>query len=205
MIYIRTIPLIIFFFCAAATQSWAQICSISHFPYGWSNVNRPEMNGDLFKATTIDIDFKNTETRSQRPYSEYWVEADVLNIRSAPSVSAPILQQTYKGAHYFAFAKKGDWVAISKPITNSDTKWVHQNYLSARRLQELVSSKILEQRCGFINLAKNYDIIRTDFKCLSVHQYLSRQALYSKPHPYQKDFNDWVKNQSDPRISKIGC
>jgi len=198
-------------------EAFGQICSISHYPYGFVGKNRPRMHGDKFKDIAEDLPFISEGEGKQR-YSEFWVAANVLNVRSGPSLNNDIISETYYGNLVFALAKKGDWVAIRRSFTIDDVdvlpQWVHIKYLSSNRIDEQVETKILKAKCSFLaqgtyikhikdysfRLANNYT------PCSEVRSYLNHQQLLGKPHNYVQEYDIWRKSQNDPaNYSVFNC
>ena len=117
------------------------------------------MHGDELLAISDDLPFilkadQIVAKAGQKSiYSYFWINADVLNIRSGPGLEHEIVSETYYGNRVSIFAKKGDWVAITKGVKykNTDVKptWVHLNYLSADRINQQVDTQVLRDKCSF--------------------------------------------------------
>jgi len=200
-----------------SSEAFGQICSISHYPYGFVGKNRPKMHGDKFKNITEDLPFIPEGEGKQR-YSQFWVKENVLNVRSGPSFNHDIISETYYGNLVFALAKQGDWVAIRRSITIDDIdvlpRWVHIKYLSSNRIDEQVDTQILKAKCNFlaqgtyINNIKDLSLrlANTYSPCGSVRSYLNRQQLLGESHNYVQEYDVWRKSQKDPvKYSVFNC
>jgi len=83
------------------------------------------------------------------------VNTDVLNIRSGPSFTHRIISKTYLGNLVFAYAKKGEWVAIRPEFTSAKhgiytrPQWVNKNYLTAIHIKGQVDTEVLKGKCSF--------------------------------------------------------
>lgn len=195
-------------FLTLSDNAYAQICSISEYPYGFAGSNRPRMHGDDFKAVPNDLPFiAKTEHRPR--YSEFWINTDVLNIRTGPSLEHEIQSETYYGNLVFAYAKIGDWVAISTGLTYDDIemkpKWVKIEYLSTKRIEEQVVTEVLKRKCSFRQLGESSaehslnDAQNNIFNaCGAVVNYLTEQNYLSKIHPYYDEYYSWRRSQKNP-------
>jgi len=205
------LPVLLFF----SSQSFAQICSSSSQPYDVSGLNYSRMHGDDFKATPYDLPFIAADEHKLK-YSQFWVNAEVLNIRSGPGLEYKIISETYFGEHVFAFAKKGQWIAIRPEFiseehgVNMRPQWVNTKYLSALHIKERVNAEVLKKKCGFeaygtyhkkINaLPERYlrQLGNVYEPCTAVRNYLSNQRLPDQPHSYVQEYESWRKLQNDP-------
>ena len=142
-------------------------------------------------------------------YSYFWINADVLNIRSGPGLEHEIVSETYYGNRVSIFAKKGDWVAITKgaKYKNTDVKptWVNLNYLSANKIKQQVDTKVLQGKCSFktygeLDINKLYSYPDNTYRpCASVLRYLRNQRrLSGSPHTYWQEYEVWRKSQVLP-------
>jgi len=188
-----------------------EMCAQPDYPYGWKLTNTPRMHGLDFLALPDELPFLEG---SLPRYSRFWVDTDVLNVRSGPGHQHEIVSKTFYGNLEFVYARKGDWVAISpsfklKNIV-SKPEWVHIKYLSANRIDEQVSQDVLKSKCNFQTYGKldkdkfyihpykthPYPI---DKLCVSVLKYLRHQRLLSgKAHKYWQDYEAWRKSQKFP-------
>ena len=214
---LRLILTSIFLILAFSGEAFGQICRISNYPYGFASSNRPMMSGDEFKGVSTDLPFIPEGERKQR-YAQFWVTADVLNIRSGPSLDYDIISETYYGNLVFALAKQGDWVAIRRGLTIDSIDvlpgWVHVKYLSSSRIQEQVDIEILQAKCNFleqgthINKTKDFSfrLANVYSPCGSVRAYLNELQLLRTPHKYVKEYSAWRKSQTDPaKYSVFNC
>ena len=214
---LRLILASIFLLLAVPGEAFGQICGISHYPYGFASSNRPIMNGDDFKAVSTDLPFISEDERKQR-YAQFWIAADVLNIRSGPGLDYDIISETYYGNLVFALAKRGDWVAIrrSKIIDGIEIlpRWVHVKYLSSSRIQEQVGIEILKAKCDFLEQGTyrntindfSYRLANDYSPCGSVSGYLNELQLLRRPHIYVKQYTVWRKSQKNPaKYSVFNC
>lgn len=176
-------------------------------------MDRPQMHGDQFKAIAKDMPFV-AKGPGRRRYSQFWINTDVLNIRSGPSLDHDILSETYYGNLVFAYAKKGKWVAIERGFKSEHgeikQQWVHIDYLSSNRIKEQVDSKVLEKKCSFKYYAyMDYDNFRTlphgsNRPCAPVLKYLTEQVYLRRDHEYTASYEVWRKAQKFPeKLNKL--
>ena len=176
---------------------------------------RTKMHGDELLAISDDLPFilkadQIVAKAGQKSiYSYFWINADVLNIRSGPGLEHEIVSETYYGNRVSIFAKKGDWVAITKGVKykNTDVKptWVHLNYLSADRINQQVDTQVLRDKCSFktygeLDINKLYSYPHNTYRpCVSVLGYLNNQRwLSGTPHTYWQEYEVWRKSQEFP-------
>jgi len=199
---------------ALFSEASAQIsCWMSNYPYGESG--RPRMHGNDFKAVSNDLPFIAHDEHRLR-YSQFWVSADVLNIRSGPDLTHSVISEIYQGNLVFAYAKKGDWVAIRPEYAQPEQdiyippRWVHKNYLSALTIDAQVDTDVLKGKCSFTAYGRYYHKIRKRSKkrpnelarvydaCTAVRAYLNEQQLLGQPHDYVHDYETWRRSQNNP-------
>lgn len=196
-----------------STEAAAQICGISHYPYGYLNMNRLNRGGIEFLKIETDLPFFD-ESQGRTNYGQLWIEADVLNVRSGPGLEHGVVSEHYFGDLVFAHAKLGDWIAIDQGIQVQGFErppyWVNIKYVSAQRISNQVEAQILEKRCPFQAFAalkfqwppktKGHD------PCNSVHSYLTRQRWLSKDHAYAAGYETWRMAQDNPdEMRKLPC
>ena len=149
-------------------------------------------------------------------YSYFWINADVLNIRSGPGLENEIVSETYYGNRVSIFAKKGDWVAITKGVkykkTDIKPTWVNLNYLSANKIKQQVDTKVLQGKCSFktygeLDINKLYSYPDNTYRsCASVLRYFRDQRrLSGKPHNYWQEYEVWRKSQDLPESYNSSC
>lgn len=170
-----------------------QICSVSEYPYGFAGGNFPLMHGSKFMTVSEDLSFIGDDKRKNR-YSQFWINADVLNVRSGPNLQHNIISETYHGNLVFAFAKKGEWVAISKGYSNNNIEvqpeWVSIRYLSPNQISKQVDTSVLQNKCSFktygeLDLKTFYNRTHGTYSsCAAVLKYLRQQHLLSVGHSY---------------------
>lgn len=176
------------------------------------------MHGSEFKIISNDLPFIDFEKGQTSRYSQFWVTADVLNVRSGPSLNHAIISETYYGNLVFALAKQGDWVAIRRGnrIDGIDLmpRWVNIKYLSSNRINEQVDSEVLKTKCDFLahgtytSTIKDFSVrLSNNFSaCSSVRNYLTHQRLLGTPHSYDKNYQIWRKSQNNPeKYALAGC
>lgn len=197
---------------ALAENAHGQICSMSHYPYGWGMMNRPVMHGSKFKAVSKDLPFIDVEKRQSSRYAQFWVRADVLNVRSGPGLSHAIISETYYGNLVFAQAKQGDWVAIRRGLIIEDIdvmpRWLHMDYLSSNPINEQIETHLLKAKCDFaahgtyLSNIKDFSVRLSNIynPCGSVRNYLSHQQLLGKPHNYVQEYGLWRRSQKNPEM-----
>lgn len=206
----KVAPIFLIISLAVSGNAYGQICSISHYPYGWSN--RPIMHGSKLKISSNDLPFIKSEGRKR--HSEFWVNADVLNVRSGPSLKHTIISETYYGNLVFAYAKEGEWIAIRSASNLGEIdiqpQWVNIKYLSANRINEQVDTQLLKAKCSFsaygtypskINKLPIHDLRQLSNvydTCKEVRNYLQHQQLLERPHSYVYDYETWRKSQKTP-------
>ena len=194
-------------------QASAQICGMSRSPYNPTGLNHSRMHGDDFKAISYDLPFF-PDTAYKARYSQFWVKAEVLNVRSGPSLEHEIISETYLGHNVLAFAKAGDWVAISYPRAFGSIKlkpkWVHIGYLSSKPIHERVKIEVLKRKCSFVEYGtysrKLEGSSERSFKqrvntydpCKEVGGYLSALRLRSERHDYEHVYETWRQLQNNP-------
>lgn len=187
-------------------QAYGQICSISEYPYGFMSSDRPKMHGNTFKDISGDVPFTQNKGAGSR-YSEFWINANVLNVRSGPGLGHDIITQTYFGNLVFAYAKRGDWVSIrprgSFQKIEAPSEWVHVNYLSATRISNQVDTDILKSKCSFERYANSGPEGTNasqdkSMGCKSVLNYLSKQRWLSRKHTYWQEYEAWRSRQENP-------
>lgn len=185
-----------------------QICGVSEYPYGFGGINYPRMHGNHFKDIVEDLPFVS-EHESRHRYSQFWISTDVLNVRSGPGLEYEVTSETYYGNLVFAFAKRGDWVAIGKGLTYGNVKikpqWVNIKYLSAHRIENQVDASILKKKCSF---NRNSEIDGKELlhdrqnniynACNAVRNYLMHQKLLSKDHNYYEEYAAWRNSKKFP-------
>ena len=206
------------FIFSVAQDAYGQICSMSHYPYGWLRKNRPLMHGSEFKSVSKYLPFIEAEDRKNRRYAEFWVTADVLNIRSGPSIQHKIVSETYFGNLVFALAKQGDWVAIGRGATIEGIevmpRWVHIEHLSSTSVNEQVDTQLLKRKCEFlVQGAYLADVKDLSFRlsnaynpCSAIRSYLTHQRLLGSTHAYEIEYKDWRQSQNNPDdYSRLGC
>lgn len=189
-------------------HAWGQICSVSHYPYGFAGSNQPQMHGSKFKAIKGDLPFINEKGRKPR-YSQFWVDTAVLSIKSGPGFKYKTTSETYLGNLVFVYAKTGNWVAIKPSRKYNDisveAEWVHISYLSSQKIDAQLSTDFLNTRCSFSDygtldkakmLNDTYNAVYN--ACGAVYRYLHHQNLLSTPHPYSEDYIRWREAQSAP-------
>lgn len=149
-------------------------------------------------------------------YSYFWINTDVLNIRSGPGLEHEIVSETYYGNRVSIFAKKGDWVAITKGVkykkTDIKPTWVNLNYLSANKIKQQVDTKVLQGKCSFktygeLDINKLYSYPDNTYRsCASVLRYFRDQRrLSGKPHNYWQEYEVWRKSQDLPESYNSSC
>jgi len=198
-------------------------CYMSNYPYGEGGASSLQIHGTDFEAMDHDIPFLAHSAHKQR-YSQFWVNADVLNVRSGPSLTHTVVSETFLGNHVFAYAKKGEWVAIrpgslsAKQGSVVRTHWVNKNYLSATRIEEQVETNVLKGKCSFAafgtyarNIKKvseknSKKLANVRDVCSAIRAYLSHQHLLSQPHAYVHEYETWRKSQNNPNdFSPAAC
>ena len=213
------IKLLFLAFCLClARDAQAQICNMSHYPYGWGMMDRPIMHGSEFKAALQDLPFIEAERGKSTRYSQFWVTANVLNIRSGPSLEHKVISETYFGNLVFALAKQGNWVAIRRghTIDGIDVlpRWVNIKYLSSTRINEQVDIELLKRKCGFVAQGTytksikdwSVSISNSYHPCRAVSSYLTHQRLLNRRHAYELEYGKWRQSQSNPdNYSQVGC
>ena len=185
------------------------------------------MHGDDFKAISGDLPFILDDERRDH-HSQFWVNAEVLNVRSGPSLKHRIISETYYGNHVFAFAKKGQWVAISPELilqqhgVDIRPRWVNMEYLSALQIKKQVNTSVLKNKCSFESYEKYLRKIRGGMSsmssqelvalqniyepCSAVKGYISQQQLKSRPHDYIHEYETWRQSHSEPdKYSSPSC
>ncbi len=198
--------LCIFVSLSMSGRAFGQICSISSYPYG--RLNDPRMQGSQFKDISEDLPFIAQNEGTPR-YSQFWINTDVVNVRTGPSIEYDIKTKTYFGNLVFAYAKTGDWVAIQPGYSNDDVniepQWVHKKYLSSERIHEQVGIEILKKQCSFRQYGEsNSEQQRHDVQnnilnaCSAVTDYLIQQRLLSKTHKYYDEYFNWRSAQKTP-------
>jgi len=166
------------------------------------------MQGSHFKDISEDLPFVVRNERKPR-YSQFWINTDVLNVRTGPGPEYNIKSKTYFGNLVFAYAKTGDWVAIDRGYSydgvNIKPKWVHIKYLSADRIHKQVGIDVLKKQCSFRQYGESsieqqlYDVQNNIFNaCGAVTNYLAQQKLLSKTHEYYYDYYNWRSAQENP-------
>ena len=205
-------------YLSLSRDAHAQICNMSHYPYGWGMMNRPIMHGSEFKSALQDLPFIEAERGKSTRYSQFWVTADVLNIRSGPSLEHEVISETYFGNLVFALAKEGNWVAIRSGHTVDDIdvlpRWVHIKYLSSTRINEQVDIELLKRKCSFvaqgtyIKSIKDWSVRISNgyHPCKAISSYLTHQRLLGSRHAYELEYRKWRQSQSNPdNYSQVGC
>ena len=181
-------------------------CYDQDYPYGKWSLNQPRMHGLKFLALSDELPFLE-ETYPR--YSQFWIDTDVVNVRSGPSQQHEIVSETYYGNLEFIYARKGDWVAISPPYKSKHTElnsgWVHMKYLSANRITGQVAPSVLKGKCDFQTYGKLEKeklfshAYHTNSLCASVLKYLRHQRLLSgKAHTYWQEYEAWRISQKFP-------
>lgn len=186
--------------------AFGQICGISEYPYGFASEGRPITNGGQLLEMRRDLPFIENDRRNR--YSEFWVTAGVLNIRSGPGLQHGVLSQTYFGNHIFVYAKRGDWVAITKDFEHKGQKlparWINIKFLSPRRITNQVDIEVLKGQCGFEAFGRRTRVLSFSQNkydpCFAVYNYLMHQNWLSKKHVYSKKYEDWRQLQQDPDL-----
>lgn len=185
-------------------QAFGQICNISEYPYGFVSENRPIIHGRKFMEISEDLPFIEESERRKR-YSEFWIDTDVLNIRSGPGLEYDVVSETYYGNLIFAYAKRGNWVAISMEFKHNDIKrsptWVNIKFLSPKRTTEQVDTKVLQRRCSFETFGKYPNSVLSQEAhdpCSSVYGYLMQQSWLYQHHAFAKKYEDWRQSQDAP-------
>ena len=188
-------------------------CLLGSRPF--SAGSQTKMHGSELLAISDDLPFilkadQNFAKAGKKIiYSYFWINTDVLNIRSGPGLEHEIVSETYYGNRVSIFAKKGYWVAITNRMKykNTDTKptWVHLKYLSANRIKQQVDTKVLQGKCSFktygeLDSNKLYSFpLNTYRPCASVLRYFRDQRrLSGKPHNYWQEYEVWRKSQDLP-------
>jgi len=171
-----------------------------------SGLNWSLMHGRDLKSSDKDYLFLNQEARRNR-YAQFWVDVDVLNIRSGPGLEHEIISETYLGHHVFAFAKQGEWVAVSPPIDTDvfkrDQTWVHLSYLSSTRINDQIDINTLKRKCAFRDMGRkvtaNLNAPPSYSPCASVRNYVWQQNfMMGREHPYSIEYKAWRLEQDNP-------
>ena len=193
-------------------NSDAQISCIPPPLHDLTGLNHTRMHGSILKQTSFDLPFID-EVESKLKYSQLWINTDVLNVRTGPSSKDSIITEVYFGQRVFAYAKKGDWVAILRPVSTENVKWgarwVNIRYLSSQPIKEQVGLKVLKRKCSF-KKHRNYNpskaISDAENKilnsCSAVRTYLRHQRCQFTAHPYEKEYENWRRSQTNPDIYK---
>jgi len=164
------------------------------------------MQSQDFKSSDKDYPFLDQDARRNR-YAQFWVDADVLNIRSGPGLEYEILSETYSGGHVFAFAKQGDWVAVSIPISLDGFKrvprWVHLSHLFPNRIDDQIDINTLKRKCSFQNMGRkvtvNLNAPPSYSPCVAVGNYVWQQnVMLAQEHPYSIEYKAWRLEQDNP-------
>lgn len=184
-----------------------QICGVSSPLGDVSGLNWSLMQGRDLKNSDKDYPFLDQDARRNR-YAQFWVDADVLNIRSGPELNYQIISETYLGDHVFAFAKQGEWVAISHPVNLDEFKrgprWVHLSHLSADRISSRIESERLQQKCSFhamgtYKTTTDFTAPETYNTCDALRGYLWHQnVILDREHPYSIEYKAWRLEQDNP-------
>ncbi len=69
---------------------------------------------------------------------DFYVVADVLNVRSEPTTSGDIVDRLYRGQTVAVDERRGAWARVSEP--GHLARWVHANYLARERPKPRMSS-----------------------------------------------------------------
>lgn len=189
-------------------SAFGQICGMSEYPYGFAGSNRPKMHGTDFKNISGDLP-PIAETEHKRRYSQFWINTDVLNVRTGPGLEYEIISEEYYGNLVFAFAKTGDWVAIGLGITRDNytinPKWVHIKYLSSKRIEKQVSTEVLRRKCSFRQYGESSSAMNLQDSqnnifnaCAAVTNYLILQNYLSKTHDYYDEYFNWRSLKKNP-------
>lgn len=180
-----------------------QICSMSRPMGDLRGLNWSLMHGQELKQSGKNYPFLDQEAQRNR-YAQFWVDADVLNIRSGPGMEYPIISETYLGHRVFAFAKQGEWVAVSPPIDfdvlKRDPTWVHLDHLSPTRINDQIVINRLKRKCSFQNMGRkvavNLNAPPSYSPCDAVQSYLWHQkVIQDREHSYSSEYKAWRLEQ----------
>jgi len=139
------------------------------------------MQGSHFKDISEDLPFVARNERKPR-YSQFWINTDVLNVRTGPGREYKIKSKTFFGNLVFAYAK-----------------------LSADSIYKQVGIDVLKKQCSFRQYGESsieqqlYDVQNNIFNaCGAVTNYLNQQRFLSKTHEYYNDYYKWRSAQENP-------
>lgn len=182
---------------SASPVAVAQLCGPSiihhrHIP--------DQISALKFKDMTADLEFQENGT----PYTSLYVSVKFLNVRDEPDFGT-ISGLAFAGETLFAFAKKGDWVAVSRNryATGSDSFWVHINFLSPHWRHKYTSSDDLLKICPVDKMAYTMDGSEPNMRCESVKHFL-RWDRHSVGRPYKVALGEWlVSNGKRKELDRV--
>lgn len=161
-------------------------------PGAWSTPARSEPKTKFFRFDFFDHVGDLEYVPREKPYAELYVRSDQLNVRDTPN--GKIVGKVFKGQTIFVYAKKGDWVSISR---RDQTLWVHKSFLSYRR-DGRVSSRKLEAVCSFedMELLLAEDVITPG--CKSVATYV----VWNHGNDYLGSFGDYMASNDKSKVAR---
>ena len=171
-------------FLLLSSNSEAQICFVSS-PWGGERYQIPPN-----KFILLEEDFEFQEEKS--PYTQLFVTAKSLNVRNSPNYGH-IVGTVFQGDKVPVLARKGDWIAITRPIPNFKDKpqWVHINYLSPSRINT-ISTEDLIARCKLSEMANMLEKSLVTDNCKSVRNFIKSNDS-SSARKYKYDLLTFLK------------
>ena len=156
---------IVLIFLLLSSNSEAQLCFASSSLGG----ERHQIPPSRFIQLEEDFEFQDI---NKRPYTRLFVAAASLNVRNSPNYGR-IVGTLFQGDKVPILARKGNWVAITRPIPNFKNKpqWVHISYLSPSRINT-ISTEDLMARCKFDEMANLLEKSLVTGNCKSVRNFV---------------------------------
>lgn len=110
--------------------------------------NKHKNTKEQAQSVTQRNEYKSTKEQPQSvtQRNEYKnkkvvVQSDLINIRSAPSLKAPIIQNAYAGSTFTAIGKEGAWLKIK--LLNGQTAYLHETLVRPASIEDVSSGKLV--------------------------------------------------------------
>ena len=183
----------------------AQVCSINTMP---TRINY----GDATDLLSGDKDIDLNEDSTSEPLARAWVNTRFLNVRDAPHYGN-INGMVFLGEPVYLFAKTGDWVAISRPVTLSGNEfgqltWVHKSYLAAYPPNQKITLNALKSKCSFEQMLHSKKDNKPVTKCNYVLRFVRANSMYGRHKIYKPAFYEWALSVEKLELAKValgGC
>ena len=178
-----------------SSNSDAQLCFVSR-PLGGERYQIPPG-----RFIELEQDFEFQEAKI--PYTRLFVTAKSLNVRNSPNYGH-IVSTLFQGDKVPVLARKGDWIAITRPITDFKykPKWVHINYLSPNRTHT-ISTEGLMERCNFNEMANLLEQSLVTDNCKSVRNFVKSNDNSSASRYKFELFNFLKANDKTEALYKV--